>query len=261
MDGISVLFDFGLAEEGMLTIALPSMDGTEYFVHMVGFYEIAPVSETSGVVTFYQYDWEWDEILEPIDIQYSDLGEASVNIICENVFGVSDPVAFDLVNYPYEISLPGGGDGPDGAIPDGEYWIVNNGKVMNPLAVGVNSGKASAADSMTDDNLFTFTYDPDASGYTIQDVYGRYLGQTDFDFNEDGWAIGDISVAEELPSGEDYYAYVWVVDNSYDDGTVDVYNMMNYSGFAYFAAEGSWSLTEETYENAELRPTLVSAAE
>ena len=54
MDGIPVLFDFGLAEEGMLTIALPSMDGTEYYVHMVGFYEIAPVSETSGVVTFYQ---------------------------------------------------------------------------------------------------------------------------------------------------------------------------------------------------------------
>ena len=76
MGGVSVLFDFGIAEEGMLSIALPSMDGTTYYVQIVGFYEIAPLNETSGVVTFYQYDWEWGEILEPIDIQYSDLGEA-----------------------------------------------------------------------------------------------------------------------------------------------------------------------------------------
>lgn len=257
MDGIPVLFDFGLAEEGMLTIALPSMDGTEYYVHMVGFYEIAPVSETSGVVTFYQYDWEWDEILEPIDIQYSDLGEASVNIICENVFGVSDPVAFDLVNYPYEISLPGGGAGPQGAIPDGEYWFFNGNKVMAPSAEGEVSGFLPAEDGVdgasTEKNVFTLTYDPDYSYYTIQDSYGRYLGN-------ESWGE-DISLTTVLPKGEDYAYYLWSVDPGFDDGTFDVYNASTYNGFAYSAANNYWYLDPSSFEVDGIRPTLVSAAE
>lgn len=257
MDGISYLFDFGLAEEGMLTIALPSMDGTEYFVHMVGLYEIAPVSETSGVVTFYQYDWEWDEILDPIDIQYSDLGEASVNIICENVFGVSDPVAFDLVNYPYEISLPGGGDGPDGAIPDGEYWFFNGNKVMAPSAEGEVSGFLPAEDGVdgasTEKNVFTLTYDPDYSYYTIQDSYGRYLGN-------ESWGE-DISLTTVLPKGDDYAYYLWSVDPGFDDGTFDVYNAASYNGFAYSAANNYWYLDPSSFEVDGIRPTLVSAAE
>ena len=257
MDGIPVLFDFGLAEEGMLTIALPSMDGTEYYVHMVGFYEIAPVSETSGVVTFYQYDWEWDEILEPIDIQYSDLGEASVNIICENVFGVSDPVAFDLVNYPYEISLPGGGAGPQGEIPDGEYWFFNGNKVMAPSAEGEVSGFLPAEDGVdgasTEKNVFTLTYDPDYSYYTIQDSYGRYLGN-------ESWGE-DISLTTVLPKGEDYAYYLWSVDPGFDDGTFDVYNAASYNGFAYSAANNYWYLDPSSFEVDGIRPTLVSAAE
>lgn len=257
MDGITYLFDFGLAEEGMLTIALPSMDGTEYFVHMVGLYEIAPVSETSGVVTFYQYDWEWDELGEVFEFTYSDLGEESVNIICENVFGVSDPVAFDLVNYPYEISLPGGGAGPQGEIPDGEYWFFNGNKVMAPSAEGEVSGFLPAEDGVdgasTEKNVFTLTYDPDNSYYTIQDSYGRYLG------NE---SCGeDISLTTVLPKGEDYAYYLWSVDPGFDDGTFDVYNAVSYNGFAYSAANNYWYLDPSSYEVDGIRPTLVSAAE
>lgn len=254
MDGISVLFDFGLAEEGMLTIALPSMDGTEYFVHMVGFYEIAPVSETSGVVTFYQYDWEWDEILEPIDIQYSDLGEASVNIICENVFGVSDPVAFDLVNYPYEIELPGGGDGPQGGIPDGKYWFFNGNKVMAPLAEGEVSGFLPAEDGVdgasTEKNVFTLTYDPDYTCYTIQDSYGRYLGQTD--------ETGKVTLTDVLPTDETYAYYLWVIELGYgENGEVDIYNTSYYFDITYSSTDNNWALLYEGYEYPEMLPVLV----
>jgi len=254
MEDRSVLFDFGLAEEGMLTIALPSMDGTEYFVHMVGFYEIAPVSETSGVVTFYQYDWEWDELLEPIDIQYSDLGEASVNIICENVFGVSDPVAFDLVNYPYEIELPGGGAGPQGGIPDGKYWFFNGNKVMAPLAEGEVSGFLPAEDGVdgasTEKNVFTLTYDPDYTCYTIQDSYGRYLGQTD--------ETGKVTLTDVLPTDETYAYYLWVIELGYgENGEVDIYNTSYYFDITYSSTDNNWALLDGGYEYPEMLPVLV----
>ena len=165
---------------------------------------------------------------------------------------------------PYEIQLPGGGDEPEpqGPVANGYYRFLHSGSglVMAPLAADATSGKAAAsAEPMLDENKFLFTYDPDAPGYTIQDVYGRYLGQSaEANFDDDGWAVGDICVATELPSGDDYYFYVWVVDNSsYEDGTVDVYNMSMYCGIGYSA--GSWSLTEATYATAELRPTLVPA--
>ena len=254
MGGVSVLFDFGIAEEGMLSIALPSMDGTTYYVQIVGFYEIAPLNETSGVVTFYQYDWEWGEILEPIDIQYSDLGEASVNIICEIVFGVSDPVAFDLVKYPYEIELPGGGAGPQGGIPDGKYWFFNGNKVMAPLAEGEVSGFLPAEDGVdgasTEKNVFTLTYDPDYTCYTIQDSYGRYLGQTD--------ETGKVTLTDVLPTDETYAYYLWVIELGYgENGEVDIYNASYYFDITYSSTDNNWALLDGGYEYPEMLPVLV----
>lgn len=263
-DDMPILFDLGIAEEGMLSIALPTMDESGFALHMVGFYEIEATDKSSGVISFTQYDWEWDEVGEEFEIQYSELTANSVKVVCENVFGVAEPITLTRVENPYEIQLPGGGDEPEpqGPVANGYYRFLHSGSglVMAPLAADATSGKAAAsAEPMLDENKFLFTYDPDAPGYTIQDVYGRYLGQSaEANFDDDGWAVGDICVATELPSGDDYYFYVWVVDNSsYEDGTVDVYNMSMYCGIGYSA--GSWSLTEATYATAELRPTLVPA--
>ena len=261
---MQILFDLGVTEEGMVCVALPTMDGTGFGLHMAGLYEIEATDKSSGVIYFTQYDWEWDELGEEYEFTYSDLTTTTVKLVCETIFGVADPVTLTRVENPYEIQFDGGSDEPEpqGPVADGYYRFLNigSGLVMAPLAADATLGKAAAsAEPMLDENKFLFTYDPDASGYTIQDVYGRYLGQSaEENYDDDGWLVGDISVATELPSGEDYYFYVWVVDNSsYEDGTVDVYNMSMYCGIGYSA--GSWSLTEATYATAELRPTLVPA--
>lgn len=260
MDGMPVLFDLGVAEEEMLSIALPTMDESGFALHMIGFYEIEATDKSSGVISFTQYDWEWDDLGEEFEIQYSELTVNSVKIVCENVFGVTDPITLTRVEEPYEIQLPGGGegggDGPAGPVANGKYWFTNNGKVMAPMAEDATSGKFPAEDlagnASTDKNAFTFTYDPDNTAYTIQDSYGRYLGQTDY-------VTGNAVLTTDLPAGDDYAYYLWVIDNSYEDGTVDVYNLSTYFGIGYFADSSNWYLSEDTYTNAELRPTLVSA--
>ena len=254
LEGRMFLFDFGLAEEEMLTIAVPNMDETEFVVYMAGAYEIAPAEDgTSGVITFTQYDWEWDELLDPIEFTYSELGENSVKISAETIFAVSDPVAFTLLDELCEITPPdGGGDGPQGAIADGDYWFTNGGKVMAPLAENEISGILPAQDlidgASTAKNIFTFTYNPDNSYYTIQDSYGRYLGQTD--------ESGEISVIEELPSDETADLYYWCVESAYGDA-IDVYNAAYYFDISY--TEAGWALVDGGYENVETLPVLVPA--
>ena len=255
-DDMPILFDLGVAEEGMLSIALPTMDESGFALHMVGFYEIEATDKSSGVILFTQYDWEWDEIGEEFEIQYSELTANSVKFVCENVFGVAEPVAFTRVENPYEIQLPGGGgESPEGPIADGGYWFTNSGKVMAPMAEDVTSGVFPAKDlinyASTVKNTFTFTYDPDMSYYTIQDSYGRYLGN-------ESWGE-DISLATVLPTGEDYAYYLWCIDDSYDDGTVDIYNAATYNGFAYSSANNNWYLDSASYETDGIRPFLVAA--
>lgn len=256
-DDMPILFDLGIAEEGMLSIALPTMDESGFALHMVGFYEIEAADKSSGVISFTQYDWEWDEVGEEFEIQYSELTANSVKVVCENVFGVADPITLTRVENPYEIQLPGGGgESPEGPIADGGYWFTNSGKVMAPMAEDVTSGMFPANDlinyASTVKNTFIFTYDPDYTAYTIQDSYGRYLGQTD-------WESGNATLVTELPAGEEYAYYLWVVDNSYEDGTVDVYNLSTYFGIGYFADSNEWRLSEDTYTDATLRPFLVAA--
>lgn len=255
MDGMQVLFDFGIAEEGMLAVALPTMDGSGFGLYMAGFYEIAASSGTEGIIKFTQYDWEFDEMMDQIDIPYSELGETTVKVISESVFGVAEPVTLTLVENPYEIQMEGSGDGPEGSIPNGDYWFTNGGKVMAPMAEGATSGVMPANDlingASTVKNIFTLTYDPDMSYYTIQDSYGRYLGN-------ESWG-NDISLTTVLPSGEDYAYYLWSVDTAFGDGTFDIYNAASYNGFAYSAADNNWYLDPSSYDTDGIRPTLVLA--
>ena len=256
VDGVEFLFDFGLAEEGMLTIAKPTMDGSAFSVYMVGFYEIEATDKSIGTIYFTPYDWEWDEMGEEMSFIYANLTSSSVKIMADQVFGSIMPYDFILVEDYIEILPPdGGGESPEGPIADGGYWFTNSGKVMAPMAEDVTSGVFPAKDlinyASTVKNTFTFTYDPDMSYYTIQDSYGRYLGN-------ESWG-NDISLTTVLPSGEDYAYYLWCVDTGFDDGTFDIYNAASYNGFAYSAADNNWYLDPASYETDGIRPFLVAA--
>ena len=122
-------------EEDMLCIAMPLMDGTGFGLYMAGLYEVERQDNKSGTVSFTQYDWEWDEYLDECEFQYSDLTATSVRLVCEMVFGVSDPIAFTRMDEPYEIVVDGEDD-PVGTIENGDYWFLNGTKVMAPLPEG-----------------------------------------------------------------------------------------------------------------------------
>ena len=265
MDGMPVLFDFGLAEEGMLVVALPTMDETGFGLYMAGLYEVAATDATSGTVVFTQYDWEWDEFMEPIEIPYSDLGATTVKAVCEAMFGISEPVTFTLVENPYEIQFETSGGGASGEVANGEYWFIEptTQKVMTPLGETYTYGRPAAADAVngasTAANAFTLLYNPDWSCYTIQDSYGRYLYQG---MMEDGdTPYRTISVSDELPAADDENLafYMWTVYNN-GDGTYDIYNCASYYSITYSPAYNNWEIYdpyESDFEN--LFPSLVKA--
>ena len=255
VDGMQVLFDFGLAEEGMLSVGMPSMDGTGFGLFMAGLYEIVPADATSGVINFTQYDWEWDEFADPVEIPYSELTATTVKAVSEGVFGTTEPISFTLVENPYEIAPPQtGGDGPSGAIENGEYWFFNGDKVMAPLAEGETTGVLPAGNvidgASTVKNIFTLTYDPDWTYYTIQDSYGRYLGQTD--------ETGNITVTDVLPADDTYAFYLWAVETGYGEAC-SIYNAAYYYDITYSAADNNWVLVDGGYEYPETLPVLVKA--
>lgn len=255
VDGMQVLFDFGITQEEMMCVAFPMMDGSGFGLYMAGLYEIVPTDATSGVVVYTSYDWEWDEFGDPVEIPYSDLSATSVKIISEGVFGVTDPISFTVVENPYEIVIEGGNGGsPSGPVEDGEYWLFNSGKVMAPLAEGTMSGALPAEDAVdgasTAKNIFTITYDADRSYYTIQDSYGRYLGQTD--------ETGGITVTDVLPTDETSDYYLWCVEPGYGEAC-SIYNAAYYYDITYSAADNNWVLVDGGYEFPETLPVLVKA--
>lgn len=255
VDGMQVLFDFGITQEEMMCVAFPMMDGSGFGLYMAGLYEIVPTDATSGVVVYTSYDWEWDEFGDPVEMPYSDLSATSVKIISEGVFGVTDPISFTVVENPYEIVIEGGNGGsPSGPVEDGEYWLFNSGKVMAPLAEGTMSGALPAEDAVdgasTAKNIFTITYDADRSYYTIQDSYGRYLGQTD--------ETGNITVTDVLPTDETYDYYLWCVEPGYGEAC-SIYNAAYYYDITYSAADNNWVLVDGGYEFPETLPVLVKA--
>ena len=249
-----ILVDLGLYEEDAMIVALPLMDGSGFGSFMMGKYEIQKADATSGKVLFYQYDYEFDEFMDPIEFPYSNLSESVVYISAESLLGDPTPLPFAAVAQPYEIVFEGQGDGPSGAIENGDYWFFNNGKVMAPLAEGAASGVLPAENvvngASTAKNIFTLTYDADWSYYTIQDSYGRYLGQTD--------ETGNITVTDVLPTDDTYAFYLWCVEAGYGEA-YDIYNASYYFDLTYSAADNNWVLVDGGYEYPETLPVLVKA--
>ena len=254
--GMYVLVDLGLYEEDAMVIAMPLMDGSGFGAYMYGTYEIEKANNTSGKIVFTQYDPEWDEWMEPVDYAYSDLSDELVMINAEPITGYPDALPFVAVAEPYEIIFESAGGDPVGPIENGQYWFFNGTKVMAPLAEGETTGTFPAGNvidgASTEKNIFTLMYDPDMSYYTIMDSYGRYVGHTD-------WESGNLTVTDVLPTGDDYAYYLWSVDNSYADGTYDIYNAATYFGFAYSATDNCWYADENSYDTDGIRPTLVLA--
>ena len=254
--GMYVLVDLGLYEEDAMVIAMPLMDGSGFGAYMYGTYEIEKANNTSGKIVFTQYDPEWDEWMEPVDYAYSDLSDELVMINAEPITGYPDALPFVAVAEPYEIIFESAGGDPVGPIENGQYWFFNGTKVMAPLAEGETTGTFPAGNvidgASTEKNIFTLMYDPDMSYYTIMDSYGRYVGHTD-------WESGNLTVTDVLPTGDDYAYYLWCVDNSYADGTYDIYNAATCFGFAYSATDNCWYADENSYDTDGIRPTLVLA--
>ncbi len=265
VDGRQVLFDLGVYEEGAFVVALPTMDGTGFGLFMTGTYEVVPTDATSGKIVFTQYDYEWDEFLDPMDIAYSALTENSVSISAEFVFGVADAIPFTAVAEPYDIITDGMGGDPSGEIENGEYWFIEptNQKVMTVLGETQSYGRPASADAVngasTAKNAYTFTYNPDWSCYTIQDSYGRYLYSS---MQSDGVTpYRTISVAESTPAADDENLayYMWTVYNN-GDGTYDVYNAATYYSITYSASYNNWEIYDPYLDDfANLFPALVKA--
>ena len=265
VEGRQVLFDLGVYEEGALVVALPTMDGTGFGLFMTGTYEVVPTDATSGKIVFTQYDYEWDEFLDPMDIAYSALTENSVSISAEFVFGVADAIPFTAVAEPYDIITDGMGGDPSGEIENGEYWFIEptNQKVMTVLGETQSYGRPASADAVngasTAKNAYTFTYNPDWSCYTIQDSYGRYLYSS---MQADGVTpYRTLSVSETVPSADDENLayYMWTVYNN-GDGTYDVYNAATYYSITYSASYNNWEIYYPYQDDfANLFPALVKA--
>ena len=250
-----VLIDLGLYEPGAMVIALPSMDGTGFACYMYGTYEIEKTDAKSGNIIFTQYDPEWDEFMDPQSFAYSELSESVVYVSVEALIGDPTPLPFVAVEEPYDIIFDnGGGEDPVGAIENGEYWFFNGDKVMAPLAEGETTGLLPAGNvidgASTVKNIFTLTYDPDWTYYTIQDSYGRYLGQTD--------ETGNITVTDVLPTDDTYAFYLWAVETGYGEAC-SIYNASYYYDITYSAADNNWVLVDGGYEYPETLPILVKA--
>lgn len=262
VDGFATLLDFGLLEEGFLAIALPTMDYSGFALHMVGSYEIVKTDNTSGIIAFEAYDcWETNEFYDEFEISYSELGETTVKISCENIFGYSDFFEASLVENPYDIEFDNGEDGPEGEVTNGNYWFIvpDLNKVMTPLAEDETSGFLAAEDAVdgasTAANAFTLKYDPDWSCFTIQDSHGRYLcSDTEDPFRK-------ICVSETLPADNDELKplYMWVVFDL-EDGTFDVYNYSTYYSISYNPDGDYFETYDYTLDDfINLYPSLVPA--
>ena len=264
--GMYVLVDLGLYEEDAMVIAIPLMDGSGFGAYMYGTYEIEKANNTSGKIVFTQYDPEWDEWMEPVDYAYSGLSDELVMINAEPITGYPDALPFVAVAEPYEIIFESTGGGqPAGEIEDGVYWFIEptNQKVMTPLGETQTYGRPSAAAAIdgasTAKNAFTFTYNPDWSCYTIQDVYGRYLYSS---MQSDGVTpYRTLSVAANAPAADDEEMayYMWTVYNN-GDGTYDVYNCATYYSISYSPSYDNWEIYDP-YEDdfANLFASLVKA--
>ena len=162
-----------------------------------------------------------------------------------------------LFDFPYEIEAPDMGESPEGAVEDGDYWIIEPtaAVAMAPLAGNYGYPEAgyvlaeNGTYASTLENAYTFTYLPDKSYYTIQDSNGKYLYMKTKD---DGSWYTSFNVGEY----EDNSKYHWVVFDQ-GDGTYDIYNVASEYQIAYSSAYNSWGAYAWGSGNA--LPMLVKA--
>ncbi len=254
-EGMELLVDLGASEEGMAMIALPSEDGSGFFLYAAGPYVVNDTDATSGTIVCELIDFEV-EMTSTESFSYSDLTEASVNITSKDFFGVATPLAFTKVSKYIEITLPGedgGGDVTENSIESGKYWIVNS--ELQKVAVPVDEGKDydylmvedMTGGASTAKNAFTFTYNADETRYTIQDSYGRYL-YCKGTFNS-------FNVSAELPETGAY----WSIE-ARGDGTYDIYNGENGFSISYSTSYNNFEARHPDNEKfSGVYPTLIKA--
>ena len=168
--GASSVIDLGVTQPGVAIIAYdmgaidPTLAGIIY-PYITSSYTITKTDGTSGVITLSAEG-------QSVEITYSKATDNTVHLACPTLFGEIDCT---LATSPVQIYI----EQPSVSLPDGEYWIIANGKVATPLTkdygylqvVDAVNGKSTAA------NAFKFTQ-VEAGLYTIQDSNGKYYYQT-----------------------------------------------------------------------------------
>jgi len=168
--GASSVIDLGVTQPGVAIIAYdmgaidPTLAGIIY-PYIMSSYTITKTDGTSGVITLSAEG-------QSVEITYSKATDNTVHLACPTLFGEIDCT---LATSPVQIYI----EQPSDSLPDGEYWIIANGKVATPLTS--NYGYIKVADAVdgksTAANAFKFTQ-VEAGLYTIQDSNGKYYYQT-----------------------------------------------------------------------------------
>ena len=232
------VIDLGVTEPGVAILAYdmaaldPEYAGI-YYPYMIGTYEITKTDGTSGVVTFTDIDYG-----ETINIPYSNATENSVHFESEAL--LEENVDCTLATSKIEISMES-----TEYLPDGEYWIIADGKVATPLTSNYGylqvtdaiDGKSYAA------NAFTFTQVEEGL-YTIQDASGKYYYQTGT-YNSFNVSATDGGTDE----------YLWEV---YDTGNGQ-YAIINYDKGKYIQLDSQYGTYGSYSEEKGTMPALVLA--
>ena len=232
------VIDLGVTEPGVAILAYdmavldPEYAGI-YYPYMIGTYEITKTDGTSGVVTFTDIDYG-----ETINIPYSNATENSVHFESEAL--LEENVDCTLATSKIEISMESAE-----YLPDGEYWIIADGKVATPLTSNYGylqvtdaiDGKSYAA------NAFTFTQVEEGL-YTIQDASGKYYYQTGT-YNSFNVSATDGGTDE----------YLWEV---FDTGN-GTYAIINYDKGKYIQLDSQYGTYGSYSEEKGTMPALVLA--
>ena len=238
MGGASCVIDLGVTEPGVAILAYdmgvldPSYAGIVY-PYIMGTYTVTKTDGTSGVVTL-----TVDGITE--EIPYSNATENSVHFATLALLeeDLDCTLATSKVDIYLEVAE---------YLPDGEYWIIADGKVATPLTSNYGylqvmdavDGKSYAA------NAFTFTM-VDAGLYTIQDANGKYYYQTG--------TYNSFNVSDK-DGGTD--EYLWEV---YDTGNGQ-YAIINYSVGKFVQYDASYNSYGSYADERGTLPTLVAAVD
>ena len=236
MGGAECVIDLGVTEPGIAILAYdmgvldPSYAGIAY-PYIMGTYTVTKTDGTSGVVTL-----TVDGMTE--EIPYSNATENSVHFATAALLeeDVDCTLATSKVDIYLEVAE---------YLPDGEYWIIADGKVATPLTsnygylqvVDAVDGKSYAA------NAFTFTQ-VEAGLYTIQDANGKYYYQTG--------TYNSFNVSDK-DGGTD--EYLWEV---YDTGNGQ-YAIINYSVGKFVQYDASYNSYGSYADEKGTLPTLVLA--